>query len=371
MPEPPRVLFAIGGLGRGGSERQLVQLIAATHPHRLRATVLTLSTVCDPDHAAQLRELGVELIQLAPARIPRAARPAVSVPRVFAAVRRTRPDAIYAWLEEASATVFPAAWALRAPLVIARRSVCGSGVEKLAVYRIPIHLAERQARIVTGNSEPVLAEAEARGVPPTRLRLVRNGHPRVEPLPEPDGAEVALGYVANYRAEKGHERLLEALSLLQAKTAWRLDMVGTGQMHAQVKRAIARRGLSQRVTAGTQITDIDAFWRTHHFAVLLSDDEGSPNALIEAAMRGRPAVGTDGGGTPEVVGEDGGLLVPHDPREIADALRRLIDDRELRVALGCGAHRRALEMYDLDKFVDGHLAAIVEATGCRVRGRSS
>jgi len=105
--------------------------------------------------------------------------------------------------------------------------------------------------------------------------------------------------------------------------------------------------------------------------VLLSDDEGSPNALIEAAMRGRPAVGTDGGGTPEVVGEDGGLLVPHDPREIADALRRLIDDRELRVALGCGAHRRALEMYDLDKFVDGHLAAIVEATGCRVRGRSS
>ncbi|HET7590137.1 MAG TPA: glycosyltransferase [Solirubrobacterales bacterium] len=363
MAEPPRVLFAIGGLGRGGSERQLMQLIATAHPGRLRATVLTLSTVCDPGHAAQLRELGVELVQLPPAPLPRAARPAVSVPRAFAAVRRVRPDAVYAWLEEASTTVAPAAWALRVPLLVARRSVCGSGAEDLAVYRIPIRLAERQARIVTGNSLAVVAEAEARGVDAGRVRLVPNGHPAVEPLPPREAEPVALGYLANYRPEKGHERFLAALERLDARTPWRADLAGDGEMRAGVEASIAARGLSDRVSALGQVADVRRFWEEHDVAVLLSDDEGSPNVLIEAAMLGRPLVGTDAGGTREVVRPEAGLLVPHDPAAIAAALEQLIEDPELRRRLGEGARRSAVDRYDAARSADAHLAAIEEAIG--------
>ncbi|MBS1860578.1 MAG: glycosyltransferase [Actinobacteria bacterium] len=363
MTEPRRVLFVIGGLGRGGSERQLMQLIGAAHPDRIRATVLTLSTVCDPDHAAQLRRLGVELIQLPPAPIPRAARPAVSVPRVFGVVRRLRPDAVYAWLEEASTTVAPAARALGIPLVVARRSVCGSPAERLAFYRASIRLAERGARIVTGNSEAVVAEAEARGVPGERVRLVPNGHPPVEPLPQRDAGEVALGYLANYRAEKGQERFLAALELVAAHTPWRADLAGAGELRKGIEQSIVARGLGDRATAHGPVSDLRRFWEDHDVAVLLSDDEGSPNVLIEAAMLGRPLVGTDAGGTSEVIPPDAGLLVPHEPAAIAAALSRLIDDPALRRRLGEGARRHAGERYDLDRSVAAHLRAIEEAVG--------
>lgn len=361
MAEPPRVLFAIGGLGRGGSERQLLQLIAAIHPRRLRAAVLTFSEVCDPDHAAQLRELGVELIQLPPSPGPRATRPAISVPRAFRIVRRQRPDAIYAWLEEASTTVAPVARALGVPLLVARRSVCGAGVEQQARYRVPIRLAERQARIVTGNSEAVIEEARRRGVAGSRLRLVPNGHPPVEPLPPRSTDTVALGYLANYRPEKGHERFLAALELIEARGRWRADLAGAGELRGRIEESIAARGLGDRVSADGQVTDVHRFWEEHDVAVLLSDDEGSPNVLIEAGMLGRPLVGTDAGGTREVIAADGGFLVPHDPAAIAAALTRLIDEPQLRRELGAGARRHVAERHDRERSVAAHLRAIDEA----------
>jgi glycosyltransferase involved in cell wall biosynthesis len=308
-----------------------------------------------------LDELGVGLIQLPSSGGPRALRPAVSLPRTFAALRRVRPDVVYAWLEEASTTVAPAARALGIPVVIARRSVIGSGAEKRAHFRIPIRWAERHAQLVTGNSVAVIERAEARGVRPERLRLVRNGHPEVAALPPPPGGPVSLGYLANYRPEKGQLRLLDALELLDARNPWRVDLAGSGPLREQIAAGIAARGLQERVSAGGPIADVQAFWAEHDVAVLLSDDEGSPNALIEAAMLGRPLDGTDGGGTAEVIAADGGILVSHDPAEIARAFERLIDDPRLRRSMGEGARRHALERYDLAKFADGHVAVLREA----------
>lgn len=368
MPGRPRVVFAIGGLGRGGSERQLVELVAAAHPERIEATIITFSTTCDSGHRQLLQELGVELIQMTPSGGPRVLRPAIAVPRTFSTLRRLKPDIVYAWLEEASTTVTPPALALRIPVVVARRSVCGSKAEQWAFFRIPIRWAERRAELVTANSKAVVEVAEERGVAPERVRLVRNGHAPTAPLPLPGRVEIAIGYLANYRSEKGHARLLAALELVRAETPWRADLVGSGPLREQVARDIELRGLGDRVTAAGPVSDIRGFWAQHDIAVLLSDDEGSPNALIEAAVLGRPLVGTDGGGTAEIVSPEGGLLVSRDPCEIAAALERLIDDPQLRSWLGEGARRHALVQHDLDSFVEGHLAAIDEALRSRVRG---
>jgi glycosyltransferase involved in cell wall biosynthesis len=361
-------VFAIGGLGRGGSERQLMELVGAAHPERIEATILTFSDTCDPGHRRTLEELGVELIQMTPSSGPRALRPAVAVPRTYGVLRKIRPNIIYGWLEEASTTVTPPARALGIPVAIARRSVCGSKAERWACFRVPILWAERRATLVSANSDAVGEVAVRRGVDPSRVRVVRNGHPAVEPLPDPGGEPVALGYVANYRTEKGHSRLLAALEMVDAETPWRADLVGSGPLLGPIGEEVERRGLGDRVSASGPVSDIGAFWAQHDVAVLLSDDEGSPNALIEAAMLGRPLVGTDGGGTAEIVDDpDGGLLVSREPAEIAAALERLIDDPWLRRSMGEGARSHALARYDIEGFVDGHLAVIEEALGRPVR----
>lgn len=71
------------------------------------------------------------------------------------------------------------------------------------------------------------------------------------------------------------------------------------------------------------------------------------NALLEAMSCGLPVIATDTGGLPEYLGDEAGILVP--PREsepLADAILRLLDDRELAVRMGKAGRKRAVETFD-------------------------
>ena len=75
--------------------------------------------------------------------------------------------------------------------------------------------------------------------------------------------------------------------------------------------------------------------------------EGLPLVVLEAMAAARPVVATPVGGTPEVVldGETGLLVPPRDPRALAAALQRLVDDADLRRRLGEAGKRRAVERF--------------------------
>ncbi|MGZ8717356.1 MAG: glycosyltransferase family 4 protein, partial [Gaiellaceae bacterium] len=82
---------------------------------------------------------------------------------------------------------------------------------------------------------------------------------------------------------------------------------------------------------------LDGSW----LLALPSRAEGLGRVLVEAACRGRALVGAARGGIPDVVHhEENGLLVdPDDPQEIADALLRILGDRAYAEALGEAARR--------------------------------
>ena len=84
------------------------------------------------------------------------------------------------------------------------------------------------------------------------------------------------------------------------------------------------------------VNDIPAALSGSHIVCLPSYREGLPKSLIEALAAGRPVVATDVPGCREVViHEHNGLLVePRNPRALADAIQRLIVDKELRIRFG-------------------------------------
>jgi glycosyltransferase involved in cell wall biosynthesis len=71
--------------------------------------------------------------------------------------------------------------------------------------------------------------------------------------------------------------------------------------------------------------------------------EGFGLVAVEAAAAGVPVVASRLGALPEIVsdGETGLLVRPGDADALADALRRLLDDRELRARFGMAARLRA------------------------------
>jgi glycosyltransferase involved in cell wall biosynthesis len=71
-------------------------------------------------------------------------------------------------------------------------------------------------------------------------------------------------------------------------------------------------------------------------------------ASVEAMAAGLPVITTTVGGSPDIVvsGETGFLIRPNDPRDLADALDRLVDDAGERVRMGTHGRARAEQFFD-------------------------
>jgi L-malate glycosyltransferase len=358
------VLFAIGGLGTGGSEGQLVELLVRIHGDVVQASLITFSDAAAERHAVRLREAGVPHHPFPASRGNSLLRAAAGVPYARRIIRQVGPDVIYPWLEEAALYFAPFARLQGVPFMVARQNICGGRAERYPWGKAAIRAAERSASLVTANSAAVALDARRRGIRAERIRTIPNGHVPVEPLPMPSERLIRLGCVAQFRPEKGHMRLLEVLGRVSARNPWRVDLAGEGPLMKEVARQVALRGLEDRVRLLGRVEDVRAFWGDQHVALLLSDTEGSPNALIEAAFAGRPMVGTATGGTQDVIGHNGGFVVALDDYDAAArAVEHLIDDPTLRLRLGEGAHRHAMDSFAMDRFVAGHVSAIREVCG--------
>ena len=86
--------------------------------------------------------------------------------------------------------------------------------------------------------------------------------------------------------------------------------------------------------------------------------EALSRVILEAMTAGRPVVGTQVGGTPELVvdGVTGFLVKPNDPVGLARAIERLLLDEPLRLRLGGQARRHVEDRFGADRSVDRLLA---------------
>ena len=85
--------------------------------------------------------------------------------------------------------------------------------------------------------------------------------------------------------------------------------------------------------------------------------EGVPKSLIDACAIGRPIVTTYSIGCKDVV-DDGinGFLIPvRDSKALAQKLRILIENKELRVRMGKAAREKAEREFAIEKVIEKHL----------------
>lgn len=166
-----------------------------------------------------------------------------------------------------------------------------------------------------------------------------NFHP-AEPASLDTKTVIAVG---RYTHQKGLERLLEAWSLIP-REGWKLRLVGDGEQREMLDKQIRTLALQDSVILGRAESDMASVYKNASILALSSRYEGLPMALIESQAFGVPAVSFDCKCGPKEIIKDGedGLLVPEgDVRGLADALRRLMYDDELRCKMGRTAFARA------------------------------
>ncbi len=155
--------------------------------------------------------------------------------------------------------------------------------------------------------------------------------------------ERALLAVGRLSHEKGHADLISAFaSIVKADPRTKLVIVGDGPERNSLETRARSSGFGDRIIFTGQVSDASVYYRVADVFVLPSHSEGSPNALLEAMAAGLPVVATRVGGVPEIVtDEESALLAPaHDAQAMAEAVLRLLADKNISQRLAAAARQR-------------------------------
>ena len=299
-------------------------------------------------------------------------------------LRRFRPDVIHAiWLGSGSSVAIVAGWLLRVPVVAS----IGGG-ELVAIPRIRyggllrrrgrFHawLALHAATAVTAGSRFALGPVwrrrpDARWLP---LGAERPGRSAAAD----DGATsslLRLLVVANVNRVKGPEAVLGALARIRrdGRLDVHLDWIGEDTLGGRSEELGRSLGLSGIVTFHGFVPHdgVLAWMDRADLLVQGSQHESQGVAVLEAAMRGVPTVGTSVGLVPELAALEPPAAVAApvgDAGAIAAAIEVLAADPQRRVGLGEAARAWALA-HDAAWSAAAFEAVYAEAIGRVARGR--
>lgn len=215
-------------------------------------------------------------------------------------------------------------------------------------------VAQRMPRIVVVSDNSIDDIHNDMKVDRDRMRLVHVG---VDPeLFKPIGGVVrkpqSLLTTASADAEmKGLKFLLEAMAKLRSDGYdITLTVIGRAKKGGPSEKLIRELNLEPHITFVTGVPDerIVELYSESEIAVVPSLYEGFSLPAVEAMASATPLVATTGGALPEVTGTDGETVLQCEPgnaESLAQALKRALDDPELRQRIGMAGRERVSELY--------------------------
>jgi glycosyltransferase involved in cell wall biosynthesis len=143
-----------------------------------------------------------------------------------------------------------------------------------------------------------------------------------------------LIFVGRFRPEKDMTSLIKAMRIMvERNQKVKLVVVGGGPQERRLKKLAAELNLVQQVNFVGQVPHekVSGYMAAADVLVLPSLSEGFPVVLPEAMACGLPIVATKVGGIPEIVtdGENGLLVEPRNPEQIAEAVLIILEHDEL------------------------------------------
>jgi len=182
-------------------------------------------------------------------------------------------------------------------------------------------------------------------------------------------AAPVVGIFGRLVPQKRHDLFLEAARhVAVAQPAARFLIVGDGPGREALLARAAELGLGARLCFAGFQRDVFPYLAVCDVVALSSDDEGLPNAVMEAMLAGRCVVAFSVGGVPELLGEGAGVLIaPRDAQSMGREIAKLIADEPRRTTLAARGRERILEEFTLDRMVERLEAYLLDLLGKKSR----
>ena len=360
---PIRVMRVITQLSRGGVEAKLAELLPL-----LRQRGFEVSVCC-------IKEAGSLAHRFADVGIPVHVLPVrsrlhpIGILRLARFMRQQQIDIVHTHMYAANITGTVAARLARAPVIIANVHNVGKFGSRRQVLQDRILSRFRQTTVCV--SERVKADyLKATGLSDERVMVIYNGvdTERFRPIwqarkPAPHCEvrrhfgigedEHVLIAAGRLIPQKSPELLISAFKIVHRSfPETRLLILGTGELCGDVVAMTDKLGLSGSVIFAGYREDIAECLAASDVFVSSSVKEGFSNVLLEALASGLPAVVTDVGGNREAL-RDGweGFLCKPSAEDLAERIRRILGDSELRERMSKISRERAME-FSLERMAE-------------------
>ncbi len=360
---PVRVVHVITGLGQGGAESMLVQLVTRMDKERFQNSVVCL--LPEGPNAQRLRDAGVAVFSLEMnARTP----DPTAIVRLARWLRRSAPDVVQTWLYHGDLIGGLAARLAEVPAVVWGLHTSAPPTEAKLGTRATVALcratAERVPTAIVSCSQSGMREHVRLGYPAERMVVIPNGFDAERFRPRPasrkalraqlgvDDATALIGLPARVVPEKDHPCFLSAMERLRGSgRAVRFVLCGDGatSTNQELSAWIAERGLEDAAILLGRRDDMEQVLPALDVVCSASRVEAFSMALGEALAAGVPCVATDVGDS-RVLVDGGGVVVPAgDPRALAEGIATLLDEgQERRRRRGDVGRAHILAGYGLD-----------------------
>lgn len=341
-----RVLFVIGQLTYGGSERQLF-LTARGLQARFGVEVLCTSSATEP-FGPRLQACGIPVASSPPGAKWRRFVWLIGYLRTCGAF-----NAIV-FFSTHNIVALPIVLFKRGKKVFTERSL---GTWKSPRYLFVDRLLYLFVDCILANSEATTDFVRTRFPRhATKLSVIPNGIevPAESAVARSSRGETVFCLAAGFRPWKGHELLLEAVRILASENVgFHVILVGDGPLRESFERRILAEGLGDRFTFTGWQGDPGAYLSASDVVLNVSSHESLSNSLMEGMACGRPCIATRVGGNPELV-EDGktGLLIDSGaPDALANAMLTLIRDPDTGREWGKQGREKISEKFSVDSMV--------------------
>lgn len=370
MPKIRVVTLVDRVLGGGGAEQIAAAVTAALDPDRFERTICLTRPSSSPA-LDDVRAAGVTVIELERRRRhePRAWLPLIRH------ARRHGIDVLHSHKFGSNAWSAVAAPLLRIPVLVTHEHSWSFTGDRRRMLIDRYVIAPRASAMIAVSALDARRMVDFEGLPPEKVRVIPNGivTPKVADAHALrrelglDATVPVIGFVGSLRPEKRIDLVIAAAASLLRERPLHLVVVGAGPEEAALREQVRTAGIETSVSFLGFRRDATTLAAGFDVAVLSSEREGAPLALLEYMALGRAIVATRVGGIPELA-EDGRhavLVPPDDVAALASAVGRLLDDPAERLRLGSEASTRQAERYTFEE-----MTRQVESLYLELLGRS-